>query len=129
LIESKLKVNPNRLESIPQFDFIEPAHWTSYAASFALQYADIYYTNKALQYQCVREVNPVLGKRPSWNRLVAHKVITLWPVYHPNLNKYTLTDKDLNQVNVFMTIIVMHNKRILEKVERNVDLCPRISTL
>ena len=128
-IEFKLKASPNGLESIPQFNFIEPAHWTSYAVSFALQYADIYYTRKALQYKCVYEANPILGKRPSSKRLVAHKVITLWPVYHPNWNKYLLTDKDLNQVNVFMTVVVMHNKRIVEKVERNVDLCPKISTI
>ena len=129
MIESKLKANPNQLEYIPQFDFIEPAHWTSYAVSFALQYADIHYTNKALQYQCVRELNPLLGKRPSWNHLVAHKVITLWPVYHPDFNKYTLTDKDLNQVNVFMAIVVLHNKRVLEKVQRHPELCPKISTI
>ena len=128
-IELKSKVNPNRLESIPQFDFIEPAHWTSYAVSFALHYADIHYTRKALEYECVREVNPLLGKRPSWERLVAHKLITLYPVYHPNWNKYTITDKDLNQVNVFMAVVVNHNKRVLEKVQRNTDICPKISTI
>ena len=128
MIQLRLKESQNKLQ-YTQFDFIEPAHWTSYAMSFALQYGDIYYTNKALQYECVYEVNPILGKRPSWERLVAHKVITLWPVYHPKWNKYILTDKDLHQVNMFMALVIMHNKRVVDKVERNIQRCPKISTL
>ena len=112
-----------------RYKFIEPAHWTSWAFFTLLHAGDIHYTNKALKYSCVYEVNPLLPKRPSWDRLVIHKAFTLYPIYSPKWNKYTVTDKDLYQASVFMSLVVFHNQNILKKVERNVDLCPKIGTI
>ncbi len=127
-MKSKLKERPSQLLSL-QSKFIEPAHWTSWAAFTALHYADIRYTNKALQYQCVYEANPLLPSRPSWDRLVLHKTMTLVPIYGPKFNKYPPTDEELLTGSLFMAIVVLHNHRILKKVERNVDLCPKIGTI
>ena len=127
-IALRLKENPNQLQ-FTQPRFIEPAHWTSWAVFTGLHYLDIKYTHRALQYECVYEANPILPNRPSWNRLVLHKAMTLIPIYSPRWNKYPPTDKDLLTGSLFMSVVVMHNQRILEKVERNVDLCPKIGTI
>jgi len=124
----KSKVNQSLSKSL-QYEFIEPAHWSSWAIFTALNYADIHYTNKALKYSCVYEANPLLPKRPSWDRLVAQKAVRLYPIYSPKFNKYRITDRDLYQASMFMAIVVMHNQHILDKVERNVDICPKIGTI
>jgi len=82
-----------------------------------------------LKYECVYEMNPLLPKRPSMERLVAHKVVTLIPVYHPAFNRHVVTDRELRQASFFMALVVMHNKRVINRVENNIDKCPRIGTL
>ena len=127
-MRSKLKGNQKRLQ-YTQYNFIQPAHWTSWAMLTLLNYGDIHYTHKALKYECVYEMNPLLPKRPSIERLVAHKVVTLIPVYHPAFNRHVVTDRELRQASFFMALVVMHNKRVINRVENNIDKCPRIGTL
>ena len=62
-------------------------------------------------------------------RLVAHKVVTLVPVYHPVFNRHVVTDRQIRQASMFMALVIMHNKKVLDRVERNIDKCPKISTL
>ena len=127
-MKSKLKGNQKRLQ-YTQYKFIEPAHWTSWAFFTLLHAGDIHYTNKALKYSCVYEVNPLLPNRPNMERLVAHKVVTLVPVYHPAFNRHVVTDREIRQASMFMALVIMHNRKVLDRVERNIDKCPKISTL
>ena len=86
-------------------------------------------TYEAVKYECVYEANPLLPKRPSLERLVVHKVITLYPIYHPEYNQYTVTNKDLKWATGFLAFVVYHNYKLLDKVKKYPELCPKVKTL
>lgn len=91
--------------------------------------ADVHSTYQATKYQCVYEANPLLPKKPSLERLVAHKAITLYPIYHPEWNRYTVTTKDLQWATGFLALVVYHNYKIIDKVKKYPDQCPKVNTL
>ena len=91
--------------------------------------ADVHSTYKAVKYECVYEVNPLLPKRPSLERLIAHKVITLYPIYHPNFNKYPVRNSELKWSAGLVGLVAYHNYKILDKVKEQPDRCPKVSTL
>ena len=86
-------------------------------------------TNEAMQYECVYEANPLLPKRPSLERLVAHKAITLYPIYHPDYNKYTVTNNDLKWATGMIALVAYHNYKIIDKVKKYPEECPRVGTI
>ena len=60
-------------------------------------------------YNCVEEVNPILGKSPTVNDIIGLKVILLAPaLWHTN-KKVTITDEDLAGANYMMTAVVANN--------------------
>ena len=91
--------------------------------------ADVHSTYKALKYECVYEANPLLPNRPSLERLVAHKAITLYPIYHPDWNKYVVTNQDLKWATGFLALVVYHNYKVVDKVQKYPDLCPKVGTI
>jgi hypothetical protein len=87
----------------------EPASKFSWSLFYALQVLDVYTTERALQYNCVEEVNPILGKSPTVNDIIGLKVILLAPaLWHTN-KKVTITDEDLAGANYMMTAVVANN--------------------
>lgn len=112
-----------------QDKFIKPADWYWWAALTLVNIADVHSTNKAMGYECIEEANPLLPKRPSLERLVVHKAITLYPVYHPDYNKYTVTNKDLKWATAFVGLVAYHNYKIIDKAEKYGDRCPKVGTL
>ena len=130
MIASKLKGNQKQLQSIQWDDkFLKPADWYWWTALTLVNVADIHSTNKAMQYECIYEANPLLPKRPSLERLIAHKAITLYPVYHPDFNKYTITNRDLKWATAFVGLVAYHNYKTIDKVQKYPDLCPKVGTL
>ena len=130
MIASKLKENPKQLQYIQWEDkFLKPADWYWWAALTIVNIADVHSTHKAMEYECIYEANPLLPKRPSLERLVVHKAVTLYPVYHQDFNKYVVTNNDLKWATAFIGLVAYHNYKIIDKVQKYPDLCPKVGTL
>jgi len=129
LIASKLKESPRLLQSI-QFEekFLEPADWYWWTALTLVNIADVHSTNKAMQYSCIYEANPLLPKRPSLERLVLHKAVVLYPVYHPDYNKYVVTNNDIKWATALVGLVAYHNYKTIDKAEKYSDRCPKVGT-
>ena len=91
--------------------------------------ADVHSSYEAIKYECVYEANPLLPKKPSLQRLIGHKVVTLYPIYHPDLNKYTVTNQDIKWATGFLALVVYHNYKLIDKVKKYPDLCPKTNTI
>jgi hypothetical protein len=108
----------------PKFDLNlpplkEPASKFTWSVFYALQVLDVYTTERALQYSCVEEVNPILGKKPTANDIVGLKVFLLAPALWYT-NKYeTITDEDLAGVNYMMTAVVANNFDVWSEASSN----------
>ena len=128
LIASKLKASQNK-STFTQSEFLQPADWWWWTALTLVNIGDVVSTNKATKYECVYEANPLLPKRPSLERLVAHKAVTLYPIYHPEYNKYVVTNRDLKIATGFLAFVVYHNYKVIDKVKKYPEECPRVGTV
>jgi hypothetical protein len=103
--------------------FREPASKLSWSMFYALQVLDVYTTDRALQYNCVEELNPILGKSPNVQDVIGLKVVLLVPALWYT-NKYeTITDHDLGLMNYMMTSVVVNNIDVLSEAK---DTCDKI---
>ena len=99
----------------------EPATRLSWVLFYTLQVLDVYSTVRAVDYSCVKEVNPLLSESPSATDLVALKVFLLAPALWYT-NKYeTITDEDLAGTNYIMTAVVANNFDIYYKAKKRDD--------
>jgi len=87
----------------------EPASILTWTLFYTLQVLDVYTTSRALEYNCVKEVNPILGKSPSIQDMVGLKVLLFAPsIWHAN--KYEpWTNEDIAGANYLMTAVVANN--------------------
>jgi hypothetical protein len=100
----------------------EPISNVQWATFVSLQLADIYSTYKGLQYDCVKELNPVLGESPSITRMFVTKTIILTPAIKYDLGKGNITPRTMDEINFLMSIVVANN---LGVYNRSKDLCTR----
>jgi hypothetical protein len=110
-------------------DWLEPADWHWWAALTLVNIADVHSTNQAMKYECVYEANPLLPNKPSLERLIAHKAITLYPIYHPDYNRYVVQNKDIMWATGMIALVAYHNYRLIDKVKKYPDRCPKVSTV
>ena len=78
-------------------------------------------TAEGLNYDCISELNPLLGERPSTLRLVAHKGIvfgTSWNTFIDNT-----TENDLSIANLITGIVVLNNIDVINDAQ---DTCNKI---
>ena len=130
MIASKLKENQKQSISIQWEDeFLKPADWYWWTALTLVNIADVHSTYEALKYECVYEANPLLPKRPSLERLVLHKAVTLYPIYHPDYNKYTVTNNELKWATAFLGLVAYHNYQTIDKIKKYPDRCPKVGTI
>ena len=102
--------------------FIEPATKLQWALFYTLQILDIYSTDRAMQYSCVREVNPLLGKSPTAEELVLLKVILLGPtLYYAYKYDVITTEADLVTSNYLMTAVVANNFDVYSQAKKRDD--------
>lgn len=87
--------------------------WT-WTVFIGLQILDIYTTNSVLKYECVQELNPVLGKKPSLSKLIAVKLALFYAI-----NKYyaPIKDSDLVPSNYLLTAAVANNFIVWNKAK------------
>lgn len=109
------------------FDFefskrTDPASDYHWAAFWLFQALDVYTTDKAMQWDCVKEVNPLLPQRPSAFRVIIHKSVFLWPLVEMDLLT-PLTDEELWPATMITAGVVASNFRVIQRAKRN---CRRI---
>ena len=95
----------------------KPASKLSWTVFIGLQLLDIYTTDNILKYNCVEELNPILGKKPSTLKVIALKSATI-PISYA-LNKYygPITDSDLLASNFLLTAVVANNFNVWNKAK------------
>jgi hypothetical protein len=115
LIEYRLKENQKRL----QFSPVEPISTKQWATFTTLQLADIYTTYRGLKYDCVREINPIAGERPSVPKMFAIKTIVLWPAIESDIQRQALEPKTMDNINFLMALVVGNNYNVWHRAEKN----------
>lgn len=95
-------------------------NWT-WTVFIGLQILDVYTTDSVLKYECVQELNPILGKKPSLSKLIAVKLATA-PLFYV-INKYygPITDADLVASNYLLTVAVANNFNVWNKAKSRCD--------
>ena len=102
--------------------FIEPATKLQWAMFYTLQILDIYSTDRAIQYSCVKEVNPLLGKTPTSTEIIALKVILIGPaLYYAHKHDVTITETDLQLSNLVIGAVVANNFDVYSQAKKRDD--------
>jgi hypothetical protein len=102
------KLDQDRNRSVlPKFEMYKrPKDW-QWKLFWTLQTLDVLTTAEGLTYDCISELNPLLGDRPSTLRLVAHKGVIFgssWSSFTKNTS-----ESDLNVANFITGIAVLNN--------------------
>lgn len=119
------KNNPalcNALEQdkiIPTLEIRQKASNFTWATFWALQVLDVYSTRKGLQYDCVKEMNPLLPERPSTAHILLHKGIILGIPYANYDWKETVTDAELFSANLITGIAVLNNFNVVDSARNS----------
>lgn len=103
-----------RHKTHPQLDLdftFEPADNLQWTIFFTLQILDVYTTKEALKYDCVEELNPLLGKRPSTNEIIMLKLILLGPTLYSQWRD--IENKELYAPNFIMAHVIANNYDVL----------------
>ena len=114
MIELKLRERKNELQFTP-VDPITNVQWASFVT---LQLADIYTTYKGLKYDCVRELNPIVGERPSVAKMFFVKTVILTPAIEYDLKREVLTSQDMDQMNFLMALVVGNNYNVWRNADK-----------
>ncbi len=115
LIESRLKENQRKL----QYTLVESYTDAQLYTFAALQLADIWTTYKGLQYNCVRELNPILGEQPSVPKMFAVKTLVLIPTIEADIKHERLSRRTMRQVNTMMVMVITNNNAVANRAKRN----------
>jgi hypothetical protein len=78
-----------------------------------LQFLDIYSTYRALKYNCVYEMNPLLGTVPTVPKMLTLKFITQYSIIEDDLSKDTMIF--LNGVS---GLVVINNYQVWNKARK-----------
>ena len=120
MIALRLREKPNQL----QFTLTEPISNIQWATFVTLQLADIYTTYRGLKYNCVYELNPLVGDRPSVPKMFLVKTLVLMPAINSDIERQTLEPKSMDNINLLMALVVGNNYNVWHGAERN---CSKIS--
>ena len=83
---------------------------------YSLQALDVYSTHRGLQYDCIREANPLLGDRPTVSHMITHKTVFLSPIWALQ-NEGVYTRREINIYNTMAGVVVYNNFRLLDKAK------------
>jgi len=122
-IESLLKENPKKSQFIVP-SLIEPISTKQWITFTTLQLADIYTTYRGLKYDCVFEINPIAGERPSVPKMFFIKTAVLWPALQSDIKRQAFESEDINNINLIMAMVVGNNYNVWRGAERN---CTKIN--
>lgn len=118
----QIKEDAKRIEAVPGiFDNVE---WQNYPSELdwtifvTLQVLDVYTTYRGLKYDCVSELNPIFGQRPSLDRMVLTKLAILYPAVEYDIARGNWQQKDIRSVNTFMAFVVGNNLTVMREAEK-----------
>ena len=114
LMISRLKEKKNELS----FTLVEPISNAQWASFVGLQLADIYTTYKGLKYDCVKELNPIVGERPSVGKMFFVKTVILTPAIEYDLKREVLDQKVMNEINFLMALVVSNNYNVWRRADK-----------
>jgi hypothetical protein len=119
LIESKLREKKNKSLSTLHWRIVEPPTPTDWVVFTTLQLLDVYSTYRGLQYDCVRELNPIIGERPSIGDMVFVKTAVFVPALKYDKKQGNLSSRSIRQVNGLMFLVVGNNYNVLTDSQKN----------
>jgi len=119
-IEYSSKVNLKKLPFTHQFKFnlSDPVHPYAWYAFLALQAADVWTTDRGMDFNCVYEANPLLPDIPSIDRIILHKLVFLSPINV--LYEYdVLTYQEMILPFALSSYVVYNNLKIIDNAKQN----------
>ena len=96
----------------------EPANKWHWATFWTLQALDVYTTDRGMEYDCVYEVNPLLPDKPTLERLILHKSITLIPFKHLS-DILQPSDQELFLSTALTGLVVLNNFKVIDRAKQN----------
>ena len=105
MIESQSRVNQNQLQFTPS-ELPSTFDWSVF---YGLQLLDIYTTYRGLKYDCVREMNPLVGESPSVPKMFAVKTAILLPAIEMDRRNNELTSDTFDYMNLLMSVVIANN--------------------
>lgn len=115
MTESRLRENQRKL----RYTLYEPYSEEQLYTFVALQLLDIYTTYSALKYNCVRELNPLMGQSPSVGNMFAVKTLILTPAFESDLKNDRLSRRTMRQTNTMMAMVIANNNTVHNRAKRN----------
>ena len=114
LIESQSRANLNQLQFTPS-ELPNTFDWTLF---YTLQLADIYTTYRGLKYDCVKELNPLVGESPSVGKMFAVKTAILLPAIEIDRREDRLTSDTFDWMNILMSVVVVNNVQQISNAKK-----------
>ena len=105
----------------PLFDLKieEPVSTVQWITFGTLQLADIYTTYRGLKYDCVYEMNPIAGEKPSVPEMFLIKTLVLLPAIESDIKREALSAQTMDNMNFLMAVVVGNNYHVWQGAERN----------
>lgn len=104
---------------LPKFDIQPRTTREQWVTFWTYQLLDVYTTSKALEYDCIKEVNPLFSEYPSNERLLVTKGALLLPTLLYDDGWQKVTPRELNTTNGLYTFVVLNNFYLLNDAKRN----------
>ena len=114
MIESQSRANLNQLQFTPS-ELPNTFDWTLF---YTLQLADIYTTYRGLKYDCVKELNPLVGESPSVGKMFAVKTAILLPAIEIDRREDRLTSDTFDWMNILMSVVVVNNVQQISNAKK-----------
>ena len=106
---------------IPQNALEEPADRWMWALFWTIQAADIYSTNRGIQYDCISEANPLLPSTPTIAEMAILKAVVLLPSYG-SIGYENISREELIFPLLFGTGVVAHNMNLVHEAKNRCNL-------
>lgn len=103
------------MRSLP---FRDPAKGYTWYSFWGLQILDVYTTHRAMKYDCVIELNPLLPKRPSIQDMVILKMVVIVPAIQTTRSVRIITTEELLPGTLLTGAVVINNFNVLNKAQR-----------
>ena len=117
MIESSLRESQRR----SQYTLVEPISNLQWASFVSLQLFDIYTTYRGLQYDCVKELNPLVGERPSVQKMFFVKTVILTPALQHDMKRNVLTPRQMDEINLMMALVIGNNYNVWRRADKRCE--------
>lgn len=106
---------------LPDFDMVPPISSAQWGTFVALQLLDVYSTYQGLQFDCVRELNPILGDRPSIGKMMITKAAVLTSAINYDISKSQLDSDIIDITNFMMVLVLANNMEVKNRAKRRCE--------